>query len=67
MTQVTKAQFYSIMGPLDVHPRPYGRYDNAAGDYFTEWKAPSGAILGTSFGETYQVRDDLAGKPEGQE
>lgn len=58
--QVTKAQFFAVVGPMDVHPHPERDH--------TEWvHQPSRTIVGKTTpgymakGEpTYSLREDLA-------
>lgn len=60
--QVTKAQFFAVVGPMDVHPRPERAH--------SEWEhRPSRAMVGKTtpgymgVGEpTYALREDLAWK-----
>lgn len=45
MRQVTKDRFYEVMMPCNVHPSPQGKWP-----YTTDWKTPSGAIIGRVIG-----------------
>jgi len=44
-------EFYATIGAMNVHPSPVGRYHSVTG-YVTEWKDPSGRIMGISDGGT---------------
>lgn len=45
MKEVTKEEFFHTVGQLNVHPAPVGKWP-----YTSEWKSPSGRIVGKSEG-----------------
>jgi hypothetical protein len=55
MITVSKEQFYSIMGKLDVHPHLIGSYP-----YQENWKLRNGNIVGWSQGNEYKIIKELA-------
>ncbi len=42
MREVTKEEFFAIMGPRNVHPR-------LISPVYSSWETPSGAVLGRSY------------------
>jgi len=55
MIIVSKEQFYSIMGKLDVHPHLIGSYP-----YQENWKLRNGNIVGWSQCNEYKIIKELA-------
>jgi hypothetical protein len=51
MQAINKARFYEIIGKLNVHPCPTGKWDNG---YLTHWKLPDGIVVGVSHGSGTQ-------------
>lgn len=51
--EVTKAEFFAAMNPLNVHPRPKGNYP-----YVTDWEMQDGSrrLVGRSLGERYGLK-----------
>ena len=51
MRQVSKAEFFAVMNPLDVHPR------HIPGAYDSEWRVHSGPLAGKIVGYSKSIAD----------
>lgn len=49
---VTKEEFFAKVGPMNVHPTPFGPYNQRYG-YTSHWTLPNGTIVGASDDERY--------------
>jgi hypothetical protein len=56
MQAIDKARFYAIIGKLDVHPAPLGKWDNG---FLTHWKLRDGTLVAISKGESYRIAERL--------
>jgi len=54
MQAINKARFYAIIGKLNVHPCPIGKWDNG---FLTHWKLPDGTVIGVSHGQWYTIAE----------
>lgn len=50
--QISKEEFFAIVGRLDVHPSPQGPWDNRYG-YVSHWKLRDEHVIGLSDGGTH--------------
>lgn len=59
-TQVSQSEFFSVVGPLDVHPYiVLARYDPRLG-YRSQWKTRQGEIVGETVGGTLLLETQFA-------
>lgn len=52
LKEVSKKEFFEVIGQLDVNPYPQGRYDDLGG-YKNLWKLRNDHLVGVSEPKTY--------------
>ena len=52
LKEVSKEDFFKVIGPLDVNPYPQGKWDDLGG-YKSLWKLRNGELVGVSEPKSY--------------
>lgn len=52
LKEVSKEDFFKVIGPLDVNPYPQGKWDNLGG-YKNLWKLRNDKLVGISEPKSY--------------